>query len=83
MSIEENNVPDDIVEFAEQFLGIKLFESQKEVLRLMAQPIPSNGMAYVSGARYGKRQMADILQAYWSAMAGKNEEVADGNDIAR
>lgn len=83
MSIEENNAPADIVEFAEQFLGIELFESQKAVLRLMAQPMPSKGTAYVSGVRYGRRQMADILQAYWAAMTGKSEGVVDGNDIAR
>ena len=83
MSIEENNAPVDIVEFAERFLGIKLFESQKAMLRLMAQPMPSAGTLYVSGVRCGKYQIADILQAYWATMAGKNEEVADGNDIAR
>jgi len=83
MSIEENGAPADIVEFAERFLGIKLFESQKAILRLMARPMPSAGTVYVSGVRCGKHQLADILQAYWAAMIGKNEGVADGNDIAR
>ena len=73
MSIEENNAPVDIVEFAERFLGIKLFESQKAMLRLMAQPMPSAGTLYVSGVRCGKHQIADILQAYWAAMAKKND----------
>lgn len=71
MSIEENGAPVDIVEFAEQFFGIKLFESQKAMLRLMARPMPSAGLYTCPGVRCGKHQMADILQAYWAAMIGK------------